>query len=102
MSIAPQLLAQIHGVPVPQAEFRFHAKRKWRFDYAWRAYMVALEVDGSTWTGGRHTRGAGWAKDTEKLNTAATMGWRMLRCQPRELLRAPMGETFRAAINYVE
>lgn len=69
-------------VPLPEYEYGFHADREWRFDYAWPAQKVALEIDGGIWTQGRHTRGSGWLKDAEKLNTAASMGWRMLRTTP--------------------
>ena len=102
MSIAPQLLAQVHVVPLPAAEYRFHATRRWRFDYAWPAYLVALEVEGGGWSGGRHTRGAGFLGDMAKYNAAAILGWRVLRCTPQQLLRAPLGETLRAALAWVE
>jgi very-short-patch-repair endonuclease len=75
------------GIPNPEFEFRFHPERKWRFDLAWPAAKVALEIDGAVWSGGRHTRGSGWLKDTEKLNAAACLGWRMLRCTPQQLMR---------------
>lgn len=57
----------------------FHPSRKYRFDFAWPAMKVALEVDGGTFSGGRHTRGAGYAADCEKLNEATILGWRVLR-----------------------
>jgi len=41
--------------------------------------MLAVEVDGGTWTGGRHTRGAGFEADCEKLNAAVIAGFRVLR-----------------------
>ena len=87
MSADPLFLALVKRakLPAPTAEYRFHDSRKWRFDWAWPEYRVALEVDGGIWRGGRHTRGAGWLKDTEKLNTAASMGWRLLRCTPTQL-----------------
>jgi hypothetical protein len=66
-------------------EYRFCSTRRWRFDYAWPERLVALEVDGGVWVAGRHTRGAGWLKDTEKLNQAAAQGYRMLRCTPQQL-----------------
>lgn len=72
-------------LPAPEAEYRFHPTRKWRFDYAWPIAKVALECDGGIWNAGRHTRGAGWMKDTEKLNTAASLGWRLLRTTPSGL-----------------
>lgn len=60
-------------------EFRYHPTRKWRFDYAIPAKKVAVEVDGGVWTGGRHINPAGYINDMEKLNTAASMGWLVLR-----------------------
>jgi very-short-patch-repair endonuclease len=87
-----------HGLsPVP--EFRFEAKRKWRFDFAFPESMVALEVEGGVFTGGRHTRGSGFIKDIEKYNHAAVLGWRVLRTTPSELC---MGETVQMIKNAIE
>ena len=44
-----------------------------------RNYRLAVEIDGGTWNNGRHTRPAGYAEDCDKLNTAALMGWTVLR-----------------------
>lgn len=60
-------------------EHRFHPERKWRFDYAIPDLKIAVEVDGAVWTGGRHNRAAGYIADMEKLNTAASMDWLVLR-----------------------
>ncbi len=73
------------GLPAPVREHRFHPVRRWRFDYAWPEQRVALEVDGGVWTGGRHTRGAGFIKDMEKLNAATVAGWRVVRVVPGKL-----------------
>jgi hypothetical protein len=73
------------GLPAPVREHRFHPVRRWRFDYAWLEQKVALEVDGGVWTGGRHTRGAGFVKDMEKLNAAVVAGWRVVRVVPGNL-----------------
>lgn len=78
-------LCDLGGVPKPVAEYRFHPLRKWRFDWAWPAQKVALEVEGGVWIQGRHSRGAGFLKDAEKYNTAATMGWRVLRVTPKQI-----------------
>ena len=72
-------------LPPCQKEWRFHPKRRWRFDYAWPAKKVALEVEGGVWTGGRHTRGKGFLGDVEKYNSATVLGWRVLRCIPNNL-----------------
>lgn len=60
-------------------EHRFHDTRRWRFDRAHVPSMVAIELEGGTYSGGRHTRGAGFAKDCEKYNAAQLAGWRVFR-----------------------
>jgi very-short-patch-repair endonuclease len=84
----------------PLMEYYFHPERQWRFDFAWPERKVALEVDGGIWTQGRHTRGKGWLNDTEKLNAAASMGWRMLRCTPQQLATEEMVSTVKETLNY--
>ncbi len=34
------------GLPKPAREYRFHRERRWRFDFAWPDYKVAVEVEG--------------------------------------------------------
>lgn len=60
-------------------EYKFHNKRKWRFDYANPEQMIAIELEGGVWNYGRHVRGVGYIKDLEKYNTAISMGWRLFR-----------------------
>jgi very-short-patch-repair endonuclease len=91
-------LLRMAQLPAPEAEYRFAAPRRWRFDYAWPQQMVALEVDGGTWVAGRHTRGSGWQRDTEKLNAAAVLGWRMLRCTPQQLCTLEMVQLIAEAL----
>ncbi len=62
-----------------EREFRFDPKRRWRFDFAWPARLLALEVEGGIWTSGRHTSAVGWLADAEKYNRATILGWRVLR-----------------------
>ena len=66
-------------------EHRFHPLRKWRFDWAWPDQMLALEIEGGVWVGGRHTSGAGFVKDMEKYNAATLLGWRILRVTPSQM-----------------
>lgn len=77
------------GYPAPVTEYRFDAERHWRFDFAWPARKVAVEIEGATWTRGRHTRGAGFEKDAEKYNAATLLGWRVLRFTGDMLKRTP-------------
>lgn len=47
-------------IPGPKTEYRFHAKRRFLFDFAWPEFKVAVEIEGGTWNRkkpGRHTRG---------------------------------------------
>lgn len=73
----------------PVRELVFNPPRKWRFDFAWPEKLIAVEIDGGTWSGGRHSRGTGFARDCEKLNAAALNGWRVFRFTPDMLNKAP-------------
>ena len=72
------LMSEMPGVEVVK-EHMFHYTRKWRFDYAMPDLKVAIEIDGGVWDYGRHNRPQGYIDDMEKLNTAASMGWLVLR-----------------------
>jgi len=77
-----ELLAwNMHCMGLPEAvqEYRFHPERKWRFDFAYPEQKIAIEVEGGTWAGGRHSRGAGFQGDCEKYNEAVLLGWKILR-----------------------
>ena len=69
-------------VPTPGREYRFDKVRRWRFDLAWPAEHLAVEVEGGVWSHGRHVRGAGYTDDLVKYNTASLQGWRVLRFTP--------------------
>jgi len=74
------------GLPKPVPEWRFHALRRWRFDWAFIGpEKLAIEVEGGAWNAGRHTRGAGFAKDIEKYAEAMCLGWRILRVTPKQI-----------------
>jgi hypothetical protein len=64
------------GLPRPVQEFVFHPTRRWRFDWAFPDWQVAVEQDGGTWTGGRHVRGKGYEEDARKTTTLPLpAGW---------------------------
>lgn len=91
--------------------------RQWKFDWCIPSLRIAVEVDGGvenhpvtcdkcgkpveyhTSTGkrarvyaanGRHTRAQGYKADCEKLNSAAMLGWLVLRFTPDMLKKAPV------------
>lgn len=76
-------------------EHKFHPARKWRFDFADIENMIAIEVEGGTWTNGRHTRGQGFQDDCIKYNEAQKLGWKVYRFD------APM-VTKRLAVNFIK
>lgn len=81
MSDAEELLMMLirqEGLPLPVREYRF-CERRWRFDFAWPDERLAVEVEGGSWTQGRHTRGNGFRRDCIKYNRAAMDGWTVLR-----------------------
>ena len=60
-------------------EHRFMSTRKFSFDFAWPELMIAVEIEGGTFSNGRHTRGSGFTKDCEKYNLATKLGWKVFR-----------------------
>lgn len=67
-------------LPGPMREYRFSTQRRWRFDFAWPDYLLAVEVEGGGWSGGRHTRPKGFAQDLQKYSEALAGGWTVYRC----------------------
>lgn len=67
------------GIPAPVREYRPFTDRRWRIDFAWPSQLVALEVEGGTYSSGRHNRPAGFNADAEKYNALAIAGWMVLR-----------------------
>ena len=83
-SLSERFLLQLRrlGIPEPVHELAFHPSRKWRFDFAWPTWKLAVEVDGGTFARGRssgHTSISGMARDREKDAEAAILGWSVIR-----------------------
>jgi len=72
----------VKGQPLGM-EYRFHPVRKWRADYVHYESRTLIEIEGGAW-GGRHCRGGGFLKDSEKYFEAMMMGFCVIR------LTAPM------------
>ncbi len=85
------LLDQIRlaNLPTPQLEYSFHANRQWRFDFCWKRYLVACEVEGGIWMKTEkgyskgHAHPIRFEKDLEKYNEAALYGWTVIRVTPQ-------------------
>ena len=92
-------------IPGWREEYQFHPTRKWRFDFAWPAHKVAVEIEGITHFGkgiGRHQGSDGFLKDAEKYEAALQLGWKVYRVPgpwvaegERVIWRAEVMETLR-------
>ena len=104
-------LLAANRLPEPTPEHRFDTARKWRFDFAFVAHKVALEVeggiyghrrkDGSWSTKGAHSTPAGILRDMEKYNAAALQGWRVLRVTPSTLCTSATFDMLKVALGDV-
>jgi hypothetical protein len=72
------LWRQLDGPPLVP-EYEFAPPRRWRFDRAHVYSRIAIEIDGGTYNGGRHTTGKGYRDDCIKLNAAQLRGWFVFR-----------------------
>jgi hypothetical protein len=81
-----------------EREHQFHPARKWRFDLAWPALMVAFECEGGVWGRGRHTSGAGYSADCEKYSIAAALGWTVIRATTQQIRQGAALDWLTAAL----
>ena len=88
------------GIYPEENEYRFMKKRRFRFDFAWPSRMVALEIEGGTWSRGksRHISPRGFENDCEKYSLAAVHCWRVIRVTSKQINEAKMLEWVRAAL----
>ena len=90
--------SRANNVPNPEREYRFAPPRRWRFDFAWPAAMLALEVEGGVWSTGGHTSGKGFTDDCEKMNEALIRGWRVLRVTGQQVKSGAAVDWLRRAL----
>lgn len=75
---ALSLHLRAHHIPF-EREYSISDKTKHRFDFAIPERKILLEVQGSIWTNGRHSRGKGFESDCRKSNLAVFLGWKLLK-----------------------
>jgi very-short-patch-repair endonuclease len=73
---------RVKELPLPYREYRFDPIRKFRFDFAWPDFKIAVEVEGGLWIYGRHQRPVTFQRDLDKYNLALLHGWRVFRFSP--------------------
>lgn len=87
-----------YGLEGYERELELVAGRKWRADFAYPAERIAIECEGGTFIGGRHSRGDGFRRDCEKYNAAALAGWRVLRFDKSMIREGVAVQTIAAAL----
>lgn len=101
--LALQLLSYPNLHAVRQLQFAKSMKRRWRFDFAFPKYKVAIEIDGvvmkkieGRWfTMGRHADVKGMRADNQKGVAAIMYGWSVLHflqddVKPRRVLNTTL------------
>ena len=70
-----------------EREVRFHTSLRWRADFAHMGSRTLIEIEGGIFIpgGGRHNRGGGYAKDSEKYLEAVLAGWTVIRLTEKQL-----------------
>jgi len=75
--------------PVAQFYYALPIKRYFRADFAWPEARLLLECQGGVFTRQAHGSISGILRDNERLNIAARLGWRMMRCTTKDLDEHP-------------
>ena len=79
------LQLRAHGVTGWTREFQAIPTRRFRLDFAWPDQKVGVELDGGTWSNGRHSRGKGYDSDCEKLALLQLAGWTIFKATATHL-----------------
>lgn len=59
------------------SEYKFSPLRRYRWDFCHLESKVGIEINGQIWHKGGHSSGKGLLRDYEKMNLAASQGWRV-------------------------
>jgi very-short-patch-repair endonuclease len=94
---------QASGLPEPEREVMFSHDKKWRFDFAYPQYKIAIEVEGVLWRSqGRHQTALGVEGDCQKYNAAVLGGWRVLRFTQRMVESGEALKVIEIALRHAE
>lgn len=87
------------GYPLAHDDFSIrlpytNTGRKFKADFVHTGAKVAIEIQGGTWSGGKHGRGPGIQTDALKLALAQRNGWQLYQVVPgseREMMPLILG-----------
>lgn len=87
-----------------EQEFKFHPVRKWRADFLITGYPILVEVEGGVWGGANsgHTSGKGYSANCEKYNTAATMGYYVIRSTTEQVKKGECIKFIEDMIGFID
>ena len=85
-----------------RTELKFHATRKWQFDFGCDELRIAIEYDGGIYSHQGHTRPVRFRADMEKYNEGQLSGWMILRFGPDETRSGSALETILRGIRSAE
>ena len=85
-------------IPDPTFEYKFHPKRRFRWDLCWPDKMLAVEVQGAIWIKGGHSTGRGITRDCEKLDEGVKLGWKVLHFTKEQIESGYAVETIKEAL----
>jgi hypothetical protein len=81
--------------PALEREYRFHPKRRWRFDFAHLPTKTAFEIQGGLYTAqSGHRSQEGVRRDYEKLNAAQALGWTVFQVTSQDIQNVVTMERF--------
>jgi len=83
-------------------EYKFHPKRKWRIDYYLPEFGLAIEVEGGSFSQGRHVRGVGFRNDITKYNEITAAGLSLIRIIPQDLNKAATFDLIKRCIEILK
>lgn len=79
----------IKGIPPPKRNYKFHPTRRFKFDFAFLSFRLAIEIDGFAFgkpcrlckqpINGYHQTISGLISSADKQNLATELGWTVLR-----------------------
>lgn len=73
--------------PTLHYEYRFHPKRRWKFDFCHEESKVAIEIEGAVYRPGKgHSSVSGILRDIDKYNEATLLGFRVIRLHNRTII----------------